>query len=248
MLAGTVRAVWSGPPSAFPSLSIVGNGASNAIDIQEVASADGVVEVHIHGIDTRIVSISEVEATRTVRRGTDFTFWARDIYIAMGPGDDYVSMHDTVVPGRLLIDMGTGSNKLRLTNVQALGMQSGPVSNWAPWGAEGSSVLIALHGRGNSVSLNDVSAAGNVTIDADRGRDNVALNRVVAGTAGSGNTLAVRLGLTSLRGRHNFGHVDVASSAADNAVFTDNNGVSVSLSLNDNQFAAESDSGFVVAK
>jgi hypothetical protein len=249
LLAGTVKVFSTISPSTPPALLIVGDGASNAIVIHETASSDGTVQVKIRGIDTRIVSITqingfEIASSREVKSGTAFTFTAHDIDVALGVGDDFIKIHDTTIPGHLSIAMGTGDDTVRLDSVQVLGAISGPVSNLAPLGTEGSSVIISSQGRGNTVSLKKVTAAGNVTVDTDRGRNDISLDQVVAGSVGSGNQLAANLGLLPRRQSHIFGHVSVSASAADSAIFNNYDGKRASLSLASNQFGSESDSGF----
>ena len=244
MLAGTVTIHVGGPPAPIFNLSITGDDAANTIIIHQVPTSGLGPVVQIQGINTKLVAVISVEDTSFTETGTSFTFSANNVVIALGGGNDSLTIYNTKFVGTLTVDMGAGNDVLNMSNVQFQGVSFTGINSPAANIAKPQELLLTgsiSPGTGNDVAiLTNVSSNGNVIINAGDGRDSVVLSHVTAGALGSGNVLSVEMG------PGNPDILSVVSCTADQGLFSDIGGANGLLMKSSNHFGSETDTGFSV--
>lgn len=232
LLSGTVTAIQEGPPSIVPYLVISGDNGNNTLVIHETRRfSNGLVEVQVQGINTKIIGGFNIESARFTSKGYSFKFTAAVIFIDLGGGNDSLTIYNTTIPGGLEIHMAGGNDTLVMSNVH----EAAPGSTLYlpgrfPW-------KIDL-GTGNDFALlNNVSSTGNLSLLSDEGKTSILLQHVVATADALPGKLTVQLGAG------NPDKLSVVQCSAVQCVFEDagDNGL---LHESGNQFGTESVAGF----
>jgi len=204
MLAGNVSTAFDNTVGG--ALVLTGDGSANHLVVRQL----GANSFQVQGIGTKVNVNGQNFNSFTFQNVTDVTF---DL---MG-GNDTLFMSNMTVNGTLAVDMGAGSDVLTIINVRE---NAGLPTDLAS---------ITL-GSGNDVAtMVNFRSTADIVVDAGDGRDVVTLNRVVAGTVGSGNTLSVEMG------PGNFDTLAVLFSSADIGTFSDtlgSNGIIVGVRNN----------------
>jgi hypothetical protein len=209
---------------ALGALTMQGDARSNYLLIRQVGTTPGGgVNIRVQGLATTLNNVD------TGTSGSAFTFTGiTNIAIDLSQGgNDQLTLINTNIAGQgdIAIGFGGGNDVLTMANVRA------------------ENVAASLGGGNDVASLvNITAAAGGFALDAGNGRDTVVLNRVKAGTVGSGGGIAVQMG----PGGHDV--LTVVLCSADMAAFADTNGTNGVLvwKHTGNHFGLEADAGFQI--
>ena len=224
-------------------LTITGDNQANEIVIHQVASPvppgmfiPTMLGYRIRGIDTKVREINDdsgfgVAAQRSPARSAVTIWWGTEIHINLAGGQDSLRIYNTSLAGPLTIDMGWGSDTLRMKNVHVLSTQASKSAASAP-------LNVNLGDGADRTILDNVTSATDLNIDAGAGRDRCTVRQVAAGTTGSGGALAVEMG----SGKHDF--LRIVQAIADNALLSDTSGAGGILLHSADNFGSESDTGF----
>jgi hypothetical protein len=212
MLNGTVIASVTGG-----LLTLTGDSSNNALSVHQVGSSNGGANIQILGSATKIANAV------SGKTGYSFTFKGiTDITVNLNGGNDTLAVYSTAVTGGIAINMGAGNDALSMVNVAAANFGSVEIdepvltTSVRPFQAILPTVGIEL-GTGNDVAsfVKVTATSGDFILDANDGRDVVTLNRVSAGTKGSGNVVGVEMG------PGNYDSLAVVSCTADIGGFDD---------------------------
>jgi hypothetical protein len=194
MLAGNVSTAFDNTVGG--ALVLTGDNSANHLVIHQVAPNS----FQVLGVGTNVNVNGQNFNSFTFKNVTDVT-------IDLMGGNDSLVMYNMTVNGTLTIDMGAGNDVLSVVNVR---------ENVA---TESAGLATITLGSGNDVAtIVNFSSSADIAIDAGEGRDVVALNHVVAGTVGSGNTLSVEMG------PGDFDSLAIAFCSADTGSFSDTGG------------------------
>jgi hypothetical protein len=239
MLAGTVKVIGG---------TLVGDGANNAVVIHQVASppnSGASISLQIEGIGTNLLLAKPQNVTGPP---TDFFPPTKslvisgifDLNVSLGGGNDLLTIYNTSIYGTYKIDMGSGNDKLSMTNVQntfaGFIPPPGALTITVP-----SEDVFQLGSGDDTAVFNNVRAAVDFQVFAGDDRDAVFLNRVTAGIVDS----VFPTGRIIMEmGPGNSDVLTAISCTADVALFRDSGGVNGLLLRFQNQFGSQTDSGF----